>query len=241
MTGDEGGPPILPAVQVGDLAGGGMSAVISILTALHKRSTTGEGSFCDVSMLDGVVSWLTLHAAAFIGAGELPERGAMRLSGGSPCYRVYPTADGWLSVGALEPQFWRSLCHALERPDLVDDAFAPEPRRSEVIASLEETFRSRTRAEWLDLLDGLDACVGPVNDLSEALTDAQVRARGMVFDDPVPGVGDWTHLGDPIKIDGSTATVRRSPPQLGEHTDEVLATIGLSVDDIAALHANGVV
>ena len=241
MTGPEGGPPVLPGVQIGDLAGGGMSAVISILSALHKRAVTGEGSFCDVSMLDGVVSWLTLHAAEFIGAGELPGRGAMRLSGGCPCYRVYSTADGWLSVGALEPQFWHRLCDVLGRPDLVDDAFAVGERRDEVIAVLEETFSARTRAEWLDLFNGLDVCVAPVNDLSETFTDEHVRSRRMVFDHPVAGVGDWTHLGDPIKIDGSSAAIRLPPPQLGEHTDQVLESAGLSADEIATLHADGVV
>ncbi|MFP5298723.1 MAG: CaiB/BaiF CoA transferase family protein, partial [Actinomycetota bacterium] len=88
IVGPDGGPPVLPGVQVGDLAGGGMAAVIGILAALHRRQQTGEGDFVDISMMDGAMSWLTIHAGEFVATGDVPQRERMHLSGRFPCYRV---------------------------------------------------------------------------------------------------------------------------------------------------------
>jgi crotonobetainyl-CoA:carnitine CoA-transferase CaiB-like acyl-CoA transferase len=233
----------LPGVQIGDLAGGGMAAAIAILAALHRRSVTGSGDFCDISMMDGAMSWLTIHAAAFVATKQEPERERMHLSGAHPCYRVYPAADGYLTVGALEPQFWKALCEAIERPDLLDDAFAMGERRAEVVAQLAELFKTRTRAQWMELFAARDVCVAPVNGFAEALDDPQVRARSMAFEADVPGFGEWTHVGDPLKFESSaTATsLRLPPPQMGEHTESVLASLGFSGDDIADLRGAGAI
>ena len=127
MSADRDGDPVLPGVQIGDL-GGGMLGAIGILAALVERASTGRGRFVDASMLDGVVSWLSVHAAAFLATNEAPAAGHGPLTGGLACYRVYRTADGRsLTVGALEPRFWRTLCEALDCSDLIDDQFgAPE-------------------------------------------------------------------------------------------------------------------
>jgi alpha-methylacyl-CoA racemase len=150
LTGEEGGRPVLPGLQIGDLGGGAMAAAISVLTALYRRELTGAGDTCDVSMMDGAFSWLTIHAAALVGSGGEPERERMPLSGAYPCYRIYPAADGWLTVGALEPQFWQELCRALGRTDLFGDAFATGERRAQVIEELSELFRGRTREQWME-------------------------------------------------------------------------------------------
>ena len=242
IVGEEGRRPVLPGVQVGDLAGGGMSAVIAILAALQARERTGRGDFCDISMMDGAFSWLTIHAGNYAASGADPERERMYLSGAFPCYRVYPAADGWLSVGALEPQFWSALCEALERPDLAEDAFAMGARRDEVISELEAVFSQHTRAEWMDRLDGRDVCVGPVNSFSEAFADEQIRAREMVVEGEVPGAGVWPHVGNPVKLHGNPDDlVRLPPPKMGEHIDEVLAEAGLSTDEIGSLRGAGVI
>ncbi|MGI8774071.1 MAG: CaiB/BaiF CoA transferase family protein [Actinomycetota bacterium] len=242
ITGREDDRPVIPGVQIGDLAGGGMGAVIAMLAALHRRSVTGEGDFCDVSMMDGALSWLTIHAAGFFASGEPPQRERMHLSGGFPCYRVYPASDGWLSVGALEPPFWSALCNALDRPDLLDDAFAVGERRAEVIRSLEETFARDTRAGWMERFEGLDVCVGPVNDLAETFDDEQVRHRDMVFTTEIEGVGSWRHIGNPLKMSGAPGKVDRlPPPRLGEHTTAILSDAGLSPEEIEALQASAVI
>lgn len=242
IIGEENGRPVLPGVQIGDLAGGGMAAVIAILSALFRRESTGRGDLCDVSMMDGVASWLSIHAAQFFATKAVPERELMHLSGRYPCYRVYPAADGWITVGALEPQFWTALCAAIDRDDLVGDAFAMGERRDQVIAELDALFATRTRAGWMQAFEGLDVCVGPVNDFAEAFDDPQLRHREMWVEDDLPGVGAWTHVGNPIKLQESPGVVtRRPPPGLGEHTEEILSAVGVTSNDLEGLRSAGVV
>jgi len=233
ITGPAGGPPVVPGVQVGDLAGGGMAAAIGILAALVERDRTGRGRFVDTAMLDGVVSWLTIHAGTFLATGEEPGRGAMPLSGGYACYRVYRCADHrWLTVGALEPQFWRALCEALGVPELVDEQFGPPEQQLEMSGRLEAMFAERPRQEWLEVLAGLEVCVGPVSSLEEALRDPQVLHRGMVT---------ATGPGSPFRFDGAQTMAARPAPGFGEHTAEVLGEIGVIGDELAELRARGVV
>jgi alpha-methylacyl-CoA racemase len=147
--------PAVPPVQMADLAGGAQTAVIEILAALLERARTGAGARIVVSMT---------HASHRLAAHRLAgEPVARLLTGGVACYRVYETSDGrHLTVAALEPRFWRNLCSLLQRPGLADRAF------DERIPELEELFRSRSLAEWRDLLEGKDTCVGPVLTLEEA-------------------------------------------------------------------------
>lgn len=228
ITGPNEGPPVLPGVQVGDLGGGGMAAVIAILSALHRRERTGEGDFCDVAMMDGAFSWLSIHAAQYVATGEIPLRERMPLSGLFPCYRVYPAADGYVTVGALEPQFWSALCDTLGRSDLEDDGYAVGDRREVVVRELADIFASKTRAEWMEAFAGVDACVGPVKDLGEAFSDEQILHRRMVVQDTgsLPG---WKHVGTPIKLlnGAGDEVVRSAPPELGEHTTDTLRSMGV--------------
>lgn len=235
ITGED--KPEIPGVQVGDLGGGAMSAVIAILAAVHRRASTGRGDMCDVAMMDGVVSWLSIHAMEFFATGVAPRGGGMHLNGVYPCYRIYPASDGWLTVGALEPQFWIALCNAIERPDLLNDGFAMGDRRAEVIAELEALFSTKTRDQWLKTFEGLDVCVGPVNDFEEAFEDEQVLARKMVA-----AVGDMRQVGNPIVLKDSPGDTARLPaPGLGEHTDEILAEVGIGSAELDDLKAAGAI
>jgi crotonobetainyl-CoA:carnitine CoA-transferase CaiB-like acyl-CoA transferase len=233
ITGPAGRPPVVPGVQIGDLAGGGMAAAIGILAALVERGRTGRGRFVDTAMLDGVVSWLTIHAGNFLATEEEPVRGAMPLSGGYACYRVYRCADGrWLTVGALEPQFWRTLCQALGVPELVDEQYGPPERQLEMGERLEAIFAERPRDGWLEALASLEVCVGPVNSLDEAFGDPQVVHRGMAL---------ATGPGSPFRFDADQPMASRPAPGFGEHTAEVLAEIGITEEELADLRARGVV
>ena len=219
-----------------------MAAIIAVLAALHRRAVTGEGDFCDISMMDGAFSWLSIHAAAFVASCEVPRYEEQPLSGSYPCYRIYPAADGFLSVGALEPQFWSRFCAVIDRPDLTDDAFSMGDRRAHVIAELESLFSTRTRAGWMELFEGQDVCVAPVNDFAEAFADQQLRHRGMIVETVIPGTGSWRSVGNPIRLLGAPGVVDRLPPPgLGEHTAEILGELGVSEADVAALRAKGAV
>jgi crotonobetainyl-CoA:carnitine CoA-transferase CaiB-like acyl-CoA transferase len=223
---------------VGDLGGGGLLGAVGILAALVDRATTGRGRFVDVSMLDGVLSWLTVPAAEFLATGEVPGPGSAPLTGALACYRIYRAADGrYLTVGALEPQFWRALCEALGCPDLVDDQYGPPERQADMVERLQAIFLERGRDEWLRDLAGVDVCVGPVNDLAEALADPQVRHRQMVAQVDGTPVGP----GLALKLWGGWSAAMRPAPGFGEHTGAVLATIGVEETELGDLRARGVV
>ena len=242
VIGGENGPPVIPGLQIGDLGGGGMAAVIAILAALHQRTVTGRGDFCDVSMTDGVVSWLSIHASEFFATGAAPQAERMHLSGAYPCYRIYPAADGWMTVGALEPQFWSRMCELIERPDLAGDAFAMGERRDEVIEDLSKVFASRTRVQWMEVFGAEDVCIGPVNDFDEAFSDEQLLHRQMVVDGSLPSGESVKAVGNPIKLESSDQGAwRRPPPKMGEHTEEVLADAGISSSEIDALRSSSTI
>jgi crotonobetainyl-CoA:carnitine CoA-transferase CaiB-like acyl-CoA transferase len=240
MQGPPGGPPVLPGVQVGDLGGGGMLAAIGILAALVERTVTGRGRHLDVAMLDGVVSWLSIHLGAYLATGASSPAGGGILTGGLACYRTYRAGDGrYLTVGALEPQFWAALCEAVGAPELVADQFGPPEVQERVAARLAGIFAGRGRDEWLEALAQVAACVGPVNDLGEVVADPQVRHRGMVAEVEGVPVGP----GDPFRGHGFSTAEQgfRPAPGLGQHTAEVLAAVGIQVDELAELRAGGVV
>jgi crotonobetainyl-CoA:carnitine CoA-transferase CaiB-like acyl-CoA transferase len=237
ITGEKGRPPIIPGVQIADIGGGGMLAAISILAALMARSKTGRGQFVDVSMLDGVVSWLSIHAAQYFGEGKSPERGKMMLSGGLAAYNVYETSDGrYLTLGILEEWFWKNLCNALGREDLCKINFMNPSEQPNLSSFLEETFKKKPLSEWINILNSADVPCGPVNSIEEVFNDKQVLHRKMVLEISDPVLGTIKQIGTPIKLSETPVTFRNPPPELGQHTEELLAKlIGLTNEQIKAL------
>jgi alpha-methylacyl-CoA racemase len=234
-TGSPGGPPVLPAVQIGDF-GGGMAAALGTVAALAEARRTGQGRPVDVSMLDVAMSWAGVLMAWSLATGEAPPRGGMPLTGGLACYRVYRAGDGkHVTVGALEPRFWRTLCERLELPDLVDLQFAPDQEK--VAARLQEAFARKPRDAWVAELGGVEACVGPVHDVSEAMADPQAGARGIVAHVDGRPVGPGPALTWPGEARGPV----RPAPGLGQHTDEVLTAAGFSDEEVAGLRRRGVI
>jgi crotonobetainyl-CoA:carnitine CoA-transferase CaiB-like acyl-CoA transferase len=230
-------------VQIGDLAGGAMQAVIGILAALEGRHHTGQGRFVDISMTDGVVGWLSPVAAMYFAAGYRASRGSYSLNGGLPEYSVYETQDGkYLSVGALEPKFFSRLCQLIGLENYAEVGTRGE-RATEIRAALTARFKEKTRDEWLEILANEDTCVGPVYEIDEIFEDPQIQARGLVVEMEHPKAGRVKQVGLPVKFDGLTEKdiVRRPSPGFGEHTAEVLATLGYSPDDIERLKKEGVI
>lgn len=220
------GAPTIPGVQVADLGGGAQSAVIAILAALRRAEQTGVGSYCDVSMLDGMLSWMTPHIAA-AQAGSPARPGAMLLNGAHPCYHVYPCADGWITVAALEPKFWARLCEVLGVTELRDLAFATGADADRAVDRLEHVFMGATRAQWRERLGQEDACCEPVLSIAELLGDAQVRHRAQDAD----GTPVWF----PLRVGPHAHAPTGPAPAYGADSRALLAEVGVDDDDYVRL------
>ena len=172
------GGPALPGATVADSAGGGMHAVIAILAALVRRTVTGAGQFLDVAATEGVLSLMSLHIDECLATGNEPTAGSALLTGKYACYEVYEAADGkWLSVGAIESQFFANLCRELECEEWAAHQYADD-RQDEIRAALADAFRRHPRDEWVRRLAGADTCVAPVHSIAEVAADPHLRARG---------------------------------------------------------------
>lgn len=239
LTGDAGGPPVQAAGQIADLGGGALMAAFGILAALRERDRSGEGQLVDVSMADGALSWLGMVAARYLAEDVVPRRGDLELAGSLVCYRPYECADGWVTLGALEPKFWQAWCRGVGREDLVEQQFARPG--SEAHREVEAIFHARTREEWRAFASEHDCCLEPVLDLAEALDSELVRAREMVVELDQPGAQRPVRLlGVPVKLSRTPGDANRAAgPGLGEHTREVLASLGYGAEEIEALLASG--
>jgi alpha-methylacyl-CoA racemase len=241
LSGEAGGPPVASSAQIADIGGGALMAAVGILTALRERDRSGQGQIVDCSMFDGSLSFLAMLAGEFLAGAEAPRRGELRLAGGIVCYRPYRCADGYVTLGALEPKFWTAFCQGVGRRDLLERAF--DPPGSDAHRSLEAIFAERTREEWRAFAAEHDCCLEPVMGLEEALDSELVAAREMVVEVEQPGAERPVRLlGVPVKLSRTPADPGRAPgPGLGEHTTEVLAEAGFSDAEIEALHASGAV
>ncbi len=164
----------MPGATVADSAGGGMHAAISILGALFRRERTGEGTYLDVSTTNGVLFLMALQVDQYLATGE---QSAM-LTGGYACYDVYQCADGkWLSVGAIETQFFRNLCGALGLPELASDQY-DDGKQDVVRSALREAFAKKDRDEWVALLAPRDTCVAPILSIEEVAASVPTQDAG---------------------------------------------------------------
>jgi crotonobetainyl-CoA:carnitine CoA-transferase CaiB-like acyl-CoA transferase len=220
--------PIPYGVPVADLSGA-MLAGVAILSAIVGRQRSGQGTYLDVALLDGVLSWMVPQASAAFLSGLPVIGGKLALHGGLACYNVYETADGkYLSLGALEPSFWNDFCRITGRNDLLPRQF-DRTIKDEVAT----TFKQHTLATWLEKFSVSDGCVEPVVSFEEMLSHPQVRARGFVREENGQSVG----LNTPFVF---ARGPKRAAPGLGEHTQTVLGDI-LSKQELEDLTNSGVI
>ncbi|HIP70751.1 MAG TPA: CoA transferase, partial [Anaerolineae bacterium] len=231
---DEGPPPL--GAQIADIGGGAFGAVVGILTAVIHRQQTGEGQLVDISVLDMSIFWQAHVISGYLLAGEAPQREGWALNGGS-FYDFYETRDGrYLSVGSLEPKFWRGFCQAIERPDLAEkgasgDTAVQQSLKQEIRAAIAQ----KTLAEWQAVFAGLDVCVEPVLAVPEMINHPQVQARQMIVDVPKGEGETQKQVGSPFKFSGTEANYWRAGGDVGEDTAVVLAELGYTAEEIAKL------
>jgi crotonobetainyl-CoA:carnitine CoA-transferase CaiB-like acyl-CoA transferase len=242
MTGNAGSAPALPGTLIADFAAGGMSAAIGVLAALASRQRTGRGQFVDVSMTDAVVGLMGEWINEYLYGGPLPRRGETMFTGQWPWYNVYETKDGkYISVGAVEPWFYANLCQLLGREDFIEHQYARDNRQAQIFEFFKRTFLTKTRDEWVKLLRQKDTCVAPVYSFDELVSDPHLIHRGTIREIPHPILGHTRQVGPLVKFSNSPFRVANWASQLGQHTEEVLRSIGYDSTRISALRQAGII
>ena len=237
--------PVRPGVSLADF-GGGIYLTTAILAALYDRERTGNGQEVSVSLLDATMSMLINYSVAVLDGGvQLKPLGS-----GHPQlvpYQAFPTSDGHIVVATGTNKTYREFCKAIGRPDLIEDArFASNPdrvkHRNEIVEELSAVFRQRATADWIGILEAADIPCAPVNSLESAYQELRTTSPGMACTVEHPVLGALSQLGIPFRFSASTGDIRRPPPMLGEHTDEVLTKLlGRSEAQVAALRERGIV
>ncbi|MGE3627980.1 MAG: CoA transferase, partial [Hyphomicrobiales bacterium] len=241
----------IPLNLVADFGGAAMHTAFGIMAALYDRQQTGVGQYLDISYLEATVA-LAAGTPNFRGLttdAVLTGRGKGVLSGAYPYYTVYRTRDGkGLTVACSEQRLWDNFCRALGLTDLAchgrhPDHYrrAPDAKERAARERIAEHIGTRDLSDWLRHLQDADTCVAPVNDATGLLDDPQLRHRGLFVDTEHPSEGRVRHIGSPIRLSNAQVGPRRAAPLPGEHTDAVLADLGLSSADIMRLRAVGVV
>lgn len=244
ITGESGRPPVRVGTSLVDLTAGA-NAVQGILAALYVRERTGHGQRIESSLLDGQVSWLTYHAVSYFATGEVPERLGASHASVAP-YGAFPTSDGFLLVAVASDALWRRFCDAIERLDLVDDPRfvnnAPRCENRDDLADVLNLILSQdTAGSWAAKMDTAGVPCSPVNSIDTVLNLPQVAHRDMVVDVPRDDIPDLRLPGVAIKMSDTPGSVRTPPPDLGQHTDEVLNAAGYDAAVVERFRSAGVV
>jgi len=242
MSGEPGGPPTRMGLSIVDYMTG-ITTSVAILAALIGVLKTGKGHDVDVSLFDVALHQLTYPGAWYLNAGTPTERLPRSSHPSAVPVQLFRTKDGWIFVMCMTDKFWQALLGALGREDLgANPEFATiEARRrhrDRLTEVLDAVFVTDTTAAWLGKLQGLMPA-SPVYDLPQALDNPYIRQIGMLRDLPHPQQPDYRVLANPIKLDGQRLPSRVAP-RLGEHTDEILRSVGFTAGELAALKDQGV-
>ncbi|HZP44075.1 MAG TPA: CaiB/BaiF CoA-transferase family protein [Candidatus Binataceae bacterium] len=241
LMGPADGLPAIPWNWLADYAGGGMHAAIGILAALVSRSQTGRGQYVDIAMLDGVMLLLAQALSAHFTSGRVPTRGTTPMDGAAPHYNRYFTKDGKIiTIASMEPWFYANLCRAMGCEEYLADQ-NNKAKWPEIHARFTELFKTRTRDEWFDHLSKSDICVGKMLTLDELEHDPQIKARNMIVEVEAPSGEKVKQLGIAMKFSETPGSIRSVAPQMGQHTDAILADLGYTPEQIERWRADGAI
>jgi formyl-CoA transferase/CoA:oxalate CoA-transferase len=244
MTGEENGSPVRIGVAIADIAAS-LFAVQGILLALYARDKTGKGQHIDISLLDCQASWLTYQASIFFATGESPRR----LGSAHPTivpYQAFETKSEYIILAVANEKLWRTFCEAINHEDLAEN---PKYRtnkdrvknRDELISLIQDILFERTAEDWLHVLNDKGVPAGPIYTFDQLFSDPHVLHRGMVQEIVHPTAGVIKLPGIPVKLSETPGSIEHPPPLLGEHTRDILTSLGYTDSTIKTLKEKGVI
>lgn len=245
MTGHPGGRPAKVGIAMNDIACG-VTTLYGILGAFIGKLRHGEGQYLETSLLEAGLAWSIWEFGAWFGGGELPTATGTRHRRSAP-YQAFRSKDGYVTIGASGDKLWRAFVNqVVDQPQWLDDPrFATNPLRVRNVEALQEVIEAvlvtQSTAHWVEKLDAAGVPGGPVYTYDQTLADPQVQHRRMVYDLEHPKIGPMKTLGLPLKANGELTSIRKPAPLLGQHTREVLGSLGFSEGDTDGLLAGGVV
>lgn len=241
-TGEQGGRPVLPGILIGDMAGGGIFTALAILAAILGRERGGKGQHIDVCQTDVLTSLNLLNLADALAKKKGKKARPVNLRGANLCYNTYKTSDGkFVALGAVEPKFWKNFCRTVGREDLLPYHFLPYEEGSEATEALKALFANKTQEEWVKLSENVDICLTPILSPHESLENDHLKERGIIttMDDPLRG--ETVQLEFPAKFSEDLDYKRSPAPSFGEHTVQILTSLGYSSSQIERLQGDGVI
>ena len=241
ITGTEESGPTRAGIAIGDLLGG-IFAAHGIQLALLARERSGRGQVVNTSLLESMIGVLTWGAGMYFESGAAPGPAGQHHPLSSP-YGRFRARDGYMNIAAGNDAMWRALSRELGREDWIEDERFGQPlarirNRTQLSAEIEVALRREDVAHWVEKLNRAGVPSGPVYDMAEVFSDAQVLARQMLVELPHPELGTFRTTGLPVKLSANPGSISRRPPLLGEHTDEVLRELGIAQAEIDRLRAD---
>lgn len=244
ITGFPDGPPQRLGVAIADILGG-FHAVEGILLALLVKNRSGKGQFVDVSLMDSIIAILTYQAGNFLATGKAPGRVGNRHPMITP-YESFETEDGYVIFAVGNQRLWESFVKALGKEELNEDPrFADMKSRNqnpaELKAIIEDLTRRKTTEKWVEIMEKAGVPCGRIRTIDQVLTDPHVDIREMVVETAHPLAGKVKLIGVPTKLSLTPGAVTLPPPTLGQHTEEILVSLGLTQKEISDLREQGVI